>query len=217
MSIDFDELFSPRQPPRPVRPGRGWWWVAALFALFFFSGTVVNLATDWMSLENQMTALRFIAIPFGLLAVIGTWLIARTLFPRSSFIAITASAFVAFQPQLSYEASMINNDILVIGLGAMLLALLVRGMRFGFPRRLVIAIGAIFGLMLLSKGSALAFAGASMPQDQRAIDDVLRDAGVPGFAGAWLRHRGLDWAAELLPSAPSAVPSLAAQALEVSP
>ncbi|EPO6695927.1 TPA: conjugal transfer protein TrbE [Pseudomonas aeruginosa] len=49
----------------------------------------------------------------------------------------------------------------------------------------------------------LAFAGASMPQDQRAIDDVLRDAGVPGFAGAWLRHRGLDWAAELLPSAPS--------------
>ncbi|MFU3879561.1 conjugal transfer protein TrbE [Pseudomonas aeruginosa] len=53
---------------------------------------------------------------------------------------------------------------------------------------------------------ALAFAGASMPQDQRAIDDVLHDAGVPGFAGAWLRHRGLDWAAELLPSAPSAAP-----------
>src|SRR5690606_28180168 len=64
---------------------------------------------------------------------------------------------------------------------------------------------------------ALAFAGASMPQDQSASDNALRDAGVPGFAGAWLRHRGLDWAAELLPSAPSAVPSLAAQALEVSP
>lgn len=50
---------------------------------------------------------------------------------------------------------------------------------------------------------ALAFTGASRPQDQRAIDDVLGDAGVPGFAAAWLRHRGLDWAAELLPSAPS--------------
>ncbi|HCH7772274.1 TPA: conjugal transfer protein TrbE [Pseudomonas aeruginosa] len=59
---------------------------------------------------------------------------------------------------------------------------------------------------------ALAFAGASMPQDQRAIDDVLHDAGVPGFAGAWLRHRCLDWAAELLPSAPSA-----ASFQEVSP
>ncbi|MBC9250910.1 conjugal transfer protein TrbE [Pseudomonas alcaligenes] len=50
---------------------------------------------------------------------------------------------------------------------------------------------------------ALAFASASRPQDQRAIDSVLRDAGVPGFAAAWLRHRGLDWAAELLPSAPA--------------
>lgn len=50
---------------------------------------------------------------------------------------------------------------------------------------------------------ALAFAGASKPQDQRAIDGVLRDIGVPGFAAAWLRHRGLDWAAELLSSAPS--------------
>ena len=52
---------------------------------------------------------------------------------------------------------------------------------------------------------ALAFASASTPQDQRAIDSVLRDAGVPGFAAAWLRHRGLDWAAELLPSAAAAV------------
>ncbi len=49
---------------------------------------------------------------------------------------------------------------------------------------------------------ALAFAGASKPEDQRAIDKVLGDSGVPGFAEAWLRHRGLDWAAELLASAP---------------
>lgn len=46
---------------------------------------------------------------------------------------------------------------------------------------------------------ALAFAGASTPQDQRDIDRVLADAGVPGFAGAWLRHRSLDWATDLLP------------------
>lgn len=63
----------------------------------------------------------------------------------------------------------------------------------------------------------LAFAGASTPQDQRAIDNVLRDTGTPGFAGAWLRHRGLDWAADLLPSAPSAASFLASQPLEVSP
>ncbi|PLC50891.1 conjugal transfer protein TrbE [Pollutimonas subterranea] len=50
--------------------------------------------------------------------------------------------------------------------------------------------------------ATLAFAGASTPQDQRDIDRILLDAGVPGFAGAWLRHRGLDWAADLLPSFP---------------
>ena len=33
---------------------------------------------------------------------------------------------------------------------------------------------------------------------------VLTQAGAPGFAGAWLRHRGLDWAADLLPSSPAA-------------
>jgi len=50
----------------------------------------------------------------------------------------------------------------------------------------------------------LAFAGASTPQDQRDIDRVLLDAGTPGFAGAWLR--GLDWAADLLPSFPGLAP-----------
>lgn len=50
------------------------------------------------------------------------------------------------------------------------------------------------------------------------MDAVLADAGVPGFAGAWLRHRGLDWAADLLPSFPGLAPgSLADQPLENQP
>ncbi|MFC5581007.1 conjugal transfer protein TrbE [Rhodanobacter terrae] len=50
---------------------------------------------------------------------------------------------------------------------------------------------------------ALAFAGASTPQDQHAIDRVMLDVGAPGFTGAWLRHTGLDWAADLIPSLPT--------------
>ncbi len=49
---------------------------------------------------------------------------------------------------------------------------------------------------------ALAFAGASMPQDQRDIDAVLAGTAAGGFAAAWLRHRGLDWAAGLIPTFP---------------
>ncbi|MCU0761972.1 MAG: conjugal transfer protein TrbE [Hydrogenophaga sp.] len=44
---------------------------------------------------------------------------------------------------------------------------------------------------------ALAFAGASSPQDQRLIDEVLATCPPEGFAPAWLRRRGLDWAADL--------------------
>jgi len=50
---------------------------------------------------------------------------------------------------------------------------------------------------------ALAFAGASSPQDQRDIDGVSSSIASSDFAAAWLRHRGLHWAADLVPSFPS--------------
>jgi type IV secretory pathway VirB4 component len=45
---------------------------------------------------------------------------------------------------------------------------------------------------------ALALTAASSRTDQAAIDRVLGEHGPEGFAAAWLRHRGLDWAVELL-------------------
>jgi type IV secretion system protein VirB4 len=45
---------------------------------------------------------------------------------------------------------------------------------------------------------ALAFTAASSKSDQRAIAERLADHGGEGFAAAWLRHRGLDWAVDLL-------------------
>ncbi|NYT68874.1 conjugal transfer protein TrbE [Pusillimonas noertemannii] len=46
--------------------------------------------------------------------------------------------------------------------------------------------------------AALAFAGAATPRDQRAIDGMLAEAGREGFAAGWLRHCGLDWAADMV-------------------
>ena len=45
---------------------------------------------------------------------------------------------------------------------------------------------------------ALAFTAASSKADQAAIADVLASHGRAGFAGAWLRHKGFDWAVELV-------------------
>ena len=44
----------------------------------------------------------------------------------------------------------------------------------------------------------LAFAGASTPEHQRDIDAVLAAHGTQDFAAHWLRHCGLDWAADLI-------------------
>lgn len=53
---------------------------------------------------------------------------------------------------------------------------------------------------------ALAFAGASAPEHQRAIDAVLARVAEnddTDFARLWLGHSGLDWAAELMTTFPS--------------
>ena len=45
---------------------------------------------------------------------------------------------------------------------------------------------------------ALAFTAASAKSDQAAIAEVFAASGRDGFAAAWLRHKGLDWAADML-------------------
>ena len=49
---------------------------------------------------------------------------------------------------------------------------------------------------------ALAFTAASAKSDQVAIADVLAEHGRERFAAAWLKHRGLAWAADLIPASP---------------
>ncbi|MFC2952572.1 conjugal transfer protein TrbE [Marinicaulis aureus] len=46
---------------------------------------------------------------------------------------------------------------------------------------------------------ALAFCGASTPQDHRLIDKIIADASDESFARKMLAAKGLDWAAALLP------------------
>jgi len=54
----------------------------------------------------------------------------------------------------------------------------------------------------------LAFAGASTPEDQRAMDAVAAATESANFADAWLRRRGLGWAADLIPEFPTLPSSL---------
>jgi type IV secretion/conjugal transfer VirB4 family ATPase len=50
---------------------------------------------------------------------------------------------------------------------------------------------------------ALAFTAASSKTDQAAISEVMLEHDRDGFAAAWLRRKGLDWAADLINVEPS--------------
>ena len=53
---------------------------------------------------------------------------------------------------------------------------------------------------LIHAALALAFAAASSRTDQRLIGELVAAHGRAGFAAAWLKARGLAWAAALLPA-----------------
>jgi len=63
---------------------------------------------------------------------------------------------------------------------------------------------------------ALAFTAASSKTDQAAIAEVLAESGHDEFAAAWLRRKGLDWAADLLASEPVKPQDTTTPALETA-
>jgi type IV secretion system protein TrbE len=50
---------------------------------------------------------------------------------------------------------------------------------------------------------ALAFTAASSKSDQADIKQILAEQGREGFVAAWLQHRGLTWAADIIPDLPA--------------
>ena len=49
----------------------------------------------------------------------------------------------------------------------------------------------------------LALCAASAKSDQTRIAELVAEHGRDGFLTAWLRHRGVDWAIELIPDLPN--------------
>jgi type IV secretion/conjugal transfer VirB4 family ATPase len=52
---------------------------------------------------------------------------------------------------------------------------------------------------------ALAFTAASSKSDQADIKQILSQHGREGFVAAWLQHRGLTWAADIIPELPAEI------------
>jgi 4-amino-4-deoxy-L-arabinose transferase-like glycosyltransferase len=108
-----------------------------------------------LSPESMQYLLRGLAIPFGLGIILLAFLTTRQLFPTDRFLLMTVPAFVAFQPQVSYEGAMVNNDIGGIAAVSLVLYLLARGVRRGFDFLLCAWVGAALGLAMLVKSNSL--------------------------------------------------------------
>lgn len=133
----------------------GWQYAANHPPLYYAMMAPIYLLTDGTSTENQLYAMRAAVLPFGLAVVLLAFAMTRIVFPREQFLAITVPAFVAFQPQISYEGAMVNNDIMGIFVFSLLLYLSVRGLRDGVTPRYAVLLGAAIGVGLLFKSTAL--------------------------------------------------------------
>jgi 4-amino-4-deoxy-L-arabinose transferase-like glycosyltransferase len=158
---------SPRwsaDPPRIVTvPGMGYFPSGYQYAanhppLYYATMVPLYAASSAASPVAQHYLLRLAAIPFGLLTVYAAYRATRSLFPGDAFLTVTVPALVAFQPQISYEAAMVNNDIVAIALTSLILWGVIAGMRDRFPMRLCAALGFALGLDLLAKGTAIVVA-----------------------------------------------------------
>lgn len=133
----------------------GWVYTGNHPPLYYVLMVPVFKAVQSLDIDTQIYFFRMATIPFGMLTVLLAYLTVRAIFPRDRFLAMTVPAFVAFQPQISYESSMLNNDILAIMLTSAVIWMLAVGLRKRFPIWNVLLIGLFYGLAMLSKSTSV--------------------------------------------------------------
>jgi 4-amino-4-deoxy-L-arabinose transferase-like glycosyltransferase len=102
---------------------------------------------------TKLYALRMTSLIYGIAVVWLSYLLARLVFPDDLFVRSGVPVFVAFQPQFSYEAAIVNHDIQVILLFSLLVYLLLKWMPGGYSRRQQLTLGIVTGLGIWTKTS----------------------------------------------------------------
>jgi len=105
--------------------------------------------------ETIQYVLRCASIPFGVAVVLLAAALTRTLFPGDAFLGVTVPTVVAFQPQVSYEAAMVNNDALATAMYSAALYGIVLMIRDGPTTRRAAALGLLAGVSLLAKATTV--------------------------------------------------------------
>ncbi len=109
----------------------------------------------WRGQPLAWHLVRLLSLPLAWVTLIATYALARRLWPADKIIAIGAVAFMAFLPRFVISSAVINDDNLVFALIALLLLVQVAILQGDRRPRTLAALGALFGLALITKYFAL--------------------------------------------------------------
>ncbi len=153
--------------------GGGFLFPASPHGPGYYALTLPAYAAAGGDVFTQLTLTRLVSALLVALAAACAFLTVRELVPRHQWLAVTAGLLVAFQPQFGFIGGTVNSDNGVNAAAALLIYLLVRGLRRGPTVALGAAIGATLVAVHVTKGTGTA----------------LFPAALVGIAGmAWRHH-----------------------------
>ena len=93
--------------------------------------------------QHELYALRLFSVLVGILVVWLSYGLSRAVFPADPVVRIGVPVFVALQPQLAFEAAIVNHDIVVVALATAGCLLAVQSVRDGLTFRRSLGMGLI--------------------------------------------------------------------------
>ena len=113
----------------------------------------VTLPDQTLAALWPVWAARAVSMLGGLLALLGTWLLARTCFPAMPSLALAAAAVVGFNPQFLFAAANITNDALSAATNVFTVWLAARNVLYPQKAHTWFWVGVLAGLAALTKYS----------------------------------------------------------------
>jgi 4-amino-4-deoxy-L-arabinose transferase-like glycosyltransferase len=107
------------------------------------------------SIFTQITFMRLVTALLCAVVALAAYGVVRELLPRHRIAAVAAGLIVAFHPMLTFMGGAVNNDMGANAVAAVVVYLLIRGLRRGLTPRTGVALGAALVALPLMKATGL--------------------------------------------------------------
>jgi len=151
------------------------------------------------TINRSITLLRWLSLPFGILAVIGAYGAGLEIFRRKSWALLSATIF-AFMPMMVHVTAYWTNDISAIAFASLIVWAILRLLRLGATPKRLLTLGLLFGLgglckvsvMLLLPGAALVvlidWRARRLPLTRLVANGFLLGLPIALLFGPWLLY-----------------------------